>query len=143
MTSDDEGARPSDALLEAVPATALFEGLPVPLLAIDATGVIVAANAAMSDMTGFPVDELRGRRADWLIPDAADPNADTMKGWHLLAGRTVAVSHATAPLAYAHISQPLVLSAESDTLVLMFEDLTEPIWLGDIGTSGDGSTRLS
>ena len=141
--NDDEGARRSDALLGFVPASALFEQLPVPLLAIDVAGVIVAANAAMSDMTGFTVDEMLGRRADWLILDDIDPNAGSLRGWQRLAGRTVAISHATAPLAYAHISQPLVLSAGSDTLVLMFEDLTEPIWMGDLGAAQDGTTRSS
>jgi len=117
--------------LGAVPASALFDRLPVPLLGVDTGGVVRMANESVGQMVGCEPRELRGRPLEWLILDGSEPGESPLAWMSRLAGRAVPFRHADQPVGYAYLRQPVLLGDDVDVAVIAIDDVTEPIWMAD------------
>lgn len=117
----------SDMLIR-LPASLLFERLPVPLLLIDKRGVVAMANQAMAALTGSTPAELLGQEIATLIPETESTDPGPVAVLAALSGEVVRLRTAEGYVVHARVS-PSVLMRSSDTFAFVaFEDVTERLW---------------
>jgi diguanylate cyclase (GGDEF)-like protein/PAS domain S-box-containing protein len=124
--ADDHGA------LDAARLAEVFAGSALGIAVTDVTGGILDANAALAELTGYGVDELRGRQLTDLVhpADAADVDelvADLFKGERGRIHADHRLRHRDGQPLWGHLAASVIRADDGAPrcLVVMVEDATD------------------
>ena len=117
-------------LLSQLPALALLEWIPVPVLAFTDDGTIVFTNWSFAQMIGHTPEMVLSLRFDQIfesLPDDDTPIA-------LLRARAdliVETIHLDGSTVQTRMTESLVLGGADELALATFHDVTEQLWLAD------------
>ena len=135
MRSTERRRRPPpsspEEYLHALPALALLNRLPIPMLATGLDGVIVYTNPAFATMLGYHPDTitLTGQRLSALLAGhSATPARDCVTGLRAASTLVVDWLHAEGFPVRSVISESVFVRATDQILLIGVTDITELMW---------------
>ena len=118
---------PLEMLLE-MPALAVLERLPEPVLAVDHEGTILFANGAFCEMLGHAPDELLAMKfGDIFCSPATHDCAVALV--HAYSDRLVELAHKDGHPVWARMSKSAIRRRDDTLALVTFHDHTEELWL--------------
>jgi PAS domain S-box-containing protein len=133
QTPHDRRRRPVDSsdaetMLDRLPASLMFERLPVPLLLVSRSGSIAKANPAMAALVGNTCTGLRGRDIVNLIPELTSDGTDPVAALAERAGCVLTLRNAEGYDVHARVSPSVLLRCDDPFSFVAFDDVTERLW---------------
>ena len=119
---------PADTLRQ-MPGVVVLERLPFPVLAIDAHGTILFANAAFAAMLGHDQDAMRQLTFQQIFLNPIYGRATT--ALRAYADELVELAHRDGFTVLARTSKSALKRDDDDVALVIFEDLTEQLWADD------------
>ena len=109
-----------------MPAVAVLERMPFPVLAIDIHGTILFANAAFAAMLGHPQDTIEQLTFHEIFLNPIDvPAATALRAY---ADALVGLTHRDGFTVLARTSKSAMERRDDEVALVVFEDLTEQLW---------------
>jgi PAS domain S-box-containing protein len=121
-------------MLQQMPALAVLERLPEPVLAVDHEGTILFANDAFCDMLGHAPDELLAMKFGDIFGGLATHHC-AVALVHAYSDRLVKLAHKDGHPVWARMSKSAIRRSDDTLALATFHDHTEELWLRD--GSGD------
>jgi PAS domain S-box-containing protein len=116
---------PADKL-EGMPAVAVLERMPFPVLAIDIHGTILFANAAFAAMLGHAQDTIERLTFHEIFLNPIDgPAATALRAY---ADELVELAHRDGFTVLARASKSAMKRQDDEVALVVFDDLTEQQW---------------
>ena len=119
---------PLEVLLQ-MPALAVLERLPEPVLAVDHEGTILFANGAFCDMLGHAPDELLAIKFGDIFCSLATHHC-AVAPVHAHPDRLVKLAHKDGHPVWARMSKSAIRRRDDTLALATFHDHTEELWLG-------------
>ena len=130
--TDKRRGRPRDEsateFLRDFPALLALSRLPVPILAVDDSGVIAFANQAFAAMVGHSREDLTSMTAQSLVICIEEPASGVVAILREHANTVIRLLHADGWTMPALISDSVLIRDEEKLAVVAFTDLTEIAW---------------
>lgn len=117
-------------ILTRLPAVVVLERFPIPSLAMTRDGIILFANTAFAEMTGYRQDGLAGlafQEAFHTVPAALC----ALSGVDALANLVVELRHCGGWTVRARMSKSALMRRDDPVVLVTFEDLTERLWIDE------------
>jgi PAS domain S-box-containing protein len=119
-------------LFDELPALALLEWIPVPVLAFTDDGTIVFTNWSFAHMIGHTPEMVLSLTFDQIfasLPTGTSPIATLRARDRLI----VDIPHLDGSTVQTRMSESLVLGGADQLALAAFDDVTEQLWLADRG----------
>jgi PAS domain S-box-containing protein len=123
----DRQSQSPAATLEQLPALAVLDRVPVPVLAIGHDGSILFTNTAFAEMLGFEPNEVLSLRFHEIFHRAPESES-LLSVVHALANMVVELAHKDGSVVRALMSRSAVVRAEDRFALAAFQDLTKQLW---------------
>jgi PAS domain S-box-containing protein len=114
-------------ILTQLPALAVLERLPVPVLAIAHDGSILFTNTAFAEMVGREPDEVLSLRFHQIF-HRAPVSEPLLSVVHALANMVVEMAHQDGSVRRALMSGSALMRADDKFALATFQDLTQQLW---------------
>ena len=113
--------------MEQLPALAVLDRVPVPVLAIGHDGSILFTNTAFAEMLGFEPNEVLSLRFHEIFHRAPESES-VLSVVHALANMVVELAHKDGSVVRALMSRSAAVRAEDRFALASFQDLTKQLW---------------
>lgn len=126
-----QGPPTPTTVLGALPADAVLDRLPVPVLAIAQDGAIVFANAAFADLLGHTAEAVGTLSFHEILhTSAADGAALPAIGGH--EDLIVELAHRDGSIVRAKMNSSALRTDTDPVALATFQDLTEHLWVNEL-----------
>ncbi len=116
--------------LKELPALAVLERVPIPVLAVAHDGSILFTNTAFAEMVGRTPEEVLSLRFHEIF-HAAPESESLLPVVHALANMVVTLTHKDGSAVRALMSKSALMRSDDQFALAAFHDLTEQLWIAE------------